>query len=265
VSAAAPIIPAVFEVAGKDGPAILLIHGFGADRLSWLANQQALAAAGRVFALDLPGHGETPLTGPGRLDDLARAVEKAIDSSGIGPVHIIAHSLGGATAIALAAARPDLVRSLGLIAGAGLGKAVDESFLSDYPKSSSPEEMEALLRRLVTRPRLINRQMAERALDQLEAPRVREELTAIADELRRIDQVIEPSLQTVARSTLPRIAVWGAADAIIPLDLDRLGRFDAESLILEDAAHLPHIESPRRVNERLLRWLTAQKPVRSSA
>jgi len=258
VSTTAPIIPAVFHVAGRDGPAILLIHGFGADRLSWLVNQHALAAAGRVYALDLPGHGETPSTGPGRLDDLARAVEKAIEGAGVGPVHIVAHSLGGAVAIALAAARPDLVRSLGLIAGAGLGRAVDESFLSDYPRSSSPQEMEALLRRLVTRPRLISRQMAERALEQLKAPGVRQGLIAIADELRRIESVIEPSFQAVACSPLPRIAVWGAADAIIPLDPDRLGGFGAESLILEDAAHLPHIECPRSVNERLLRWLTAQ-------
>jgi len=88
MSTTAPIIPAVLHTAGQDGPAILLIHGFGADRLSWLANQHAVAAAGRVYALDLPGHGETPLTGPGRLDDLARAVEKAIEGSGVGPVHI---------------------------------------------------------------------------------------------------------------------------------------------------------------------------------
>ena len=115
-----------------------------------------------------------------------------------------------------------------------------------------------MLRRLVTRPRLISRQMAARALEQLEAPGVREGLIAIANELRRIDPVIEPSFQAVARSSLPRIAVWGAADAIIPLDRDRLGRFGAESLILPDAAHLPHIESPRLVNERLLRWLAAQ-------
>ncbi len=258
MSTTAPIIPAVLHTAGQDGPAILLIHGFGADRLSWLANQHAVAAAGRVYALDLPGHGETPLTAPGRLDDLARAVEKAIEGSGVGPVHIVAHSLGGAVAMALAAARPDLVRSLGLIAGAGLGKAVDERFLTDYPKTFSAEEMEALLRRLVTRPRLINRQMAERAAEQLKAPEIRQGLAKIADELRRIDSVIEPSLQTVARSSLPRTAIWGEADAIIPLDPKRLERFGAESLIVKDAAHLPHIESPRIVNERLVRWLTAQ-------
>ena len=258
MSAAPQATPVVFHAAGRDGPAILLIHGFGADRLSWLVNQQALSAAGRVFALDLPGHGETPLTGPGRLGDLARGVEKAIESAGLSPVRLVAHSLGGAVAIALAAARPDLVRSLALIAAAGLGRGVDEGFLAAYPKASSVEEMEALLRRLVARPRLIGRSLAMRALEQLQAPGRREALIAIADELRRIDPVIEPFLEVVARSSLPRIAVWGAADAIIPLDPARVRRLGGESLVIEDAAHLPHVESPRLVNERLLGWLTAQ-------
>ncbi len=242
MTTSAPTIPVVFRAAGQGGRAILLLHGFGADRLSWLVNQQALAAAGRVYALDLPGHGQTPLTGPGRLDDLSSAVEKAIEGPEVGPVHVVAHSLGAAVAIRLAAARPDLVQSLALIAGAGLGRGVDEGFLTDYPKCASAEEIEALLR----------------ALEQLEAPGAREGRIAIASELRRIDPVIEPSFQAVARSSLPRIAVWGAADVIIPLDRDRFQRFGAESLILPDAAHLPHIESPRLVNERLLRWLAAQ-------
>lgn len=259
MSITAPTTPAVHHAAGQNGPAILLIHGFGADRLSWLANQQALAAAGRVFALDLPGHGESPPLAFGRLHDLAGAVENAIERAGLGPVHIVGHSLGGAVAIALASAWPDLVRSLALIASAGLGRGVDESFLYAYPKASSVEEMEALLRRLVARPRLIGRSLAARALEQLRNPGVREGLTAIADELRRIDLVLAPALEVVARSSLPRIAIWGAADAIIPLDLARIRRFGAESLILEDAAHLPHVESPRLVNERLLRWLTAER------
>ena len=259
MSITAPPVPAVHHVAGEDGPAILLIHGFGADRQSWLVNQQALAAAGRVFTLDLPGHGESPPLGSGCLGDFAVAVRTAIESAGLGPVHIVAHSLGGAVAIALAAARPDLVRSLALIAGAGLGRGVDERFLEAYPKASSIEEIEALLRRLVVRPRLISRSLAARALEQLRAPGVREGLIAIAAELRRIDLVIAPSFEAVARSSLPRTAFWGAADAIIPLDPARLERFGAECLILEDAAHLPHVESPRRVNERLLGWVTAQR------
>ncbi len=257
MSPSTPTVPAIVHAAGRDGPAILLIHGFGADRLSWLASQHALAGAGRVYALDLPGHGDTPFTGPGALDALTHAVETAIDGFGLGPAHVVAHSLGGAVAIALAAARPDLVRSLALIAAAGLGRGVDERFLSDYPRCMSLEEMEAVLLRLVTRPRLISRQMAKRALEQLDRPGTRQGLISIADGLRRIDDVIEPPLQAIARSSLRRLAIWGAADAIIPVDPDRLERFGAERFVLEDAAHLPQIESPRLVNQRLLEWLTA--------
>jgi pimeloyl-ACP methyl ester carboxylesterase len=257
VSATLPVVPAVVLAAGSEGPAILLLHGFGADRLSWLANQQALSGAGRVYALDLPGHGETPPIGEGALDALARATGEAIELSRLGPVHIVGHSLGGAVAIVLASMRPDLVRSLGLIAAAGLGRGVDAQFLTDFPKCGSVEEMEVLLRRLVTRPRLVSRQMAARVMGQLEVAGVRGGLAAIAAELARIDSIIEPSLEIVARSSLPRMSIWGAADAIIPLDRDRLRRFGADVLVLEDAAHLPHVESPRRVNEHLLQWLNS--------
>src|SRR5271165_4556032 len=143
--------PAVFHAAGTSGSAILLIHGFGADRLTWVANQQELSAAGRIYALDLPGHGDVALAGAGRIEDLVRAVAEAIDASEIGPVHLVGHSLGGAVAIALAATRPDLVRSLALIAGAGLGQGVNENFLFEYPRSASAEDTEELLRRLVSR------------------------------------------------------------------------------------------------------------------
>ena len=43
--------------AGQDGDVILLIHGYGGDRNSWLFLQEPLAARYRVYALDLPGHG----------------------------------------------------------------------------------------------------------------------------------------------------------------------------------------------------------------
>ena len=36
---------------------VLLVHGYGGDRNSWLFLQEPLAARYRVYALDLPGHG----------------------------------------------------------------------------------------------------------------------------------------------------------------------------------------------------------------
>lgn len=46
-----------FAGAGADGDVILLVHGYGGDRNSWLFLQEPLAAKYRVYALDLPGHG----------------------------------------------------------------------------------------------------------------------------------------------------------------------------------------------------------------
>jgi pyruvate dehydrogenase E2 component (dihydrolipoamide acetyltransferase) len=44
---------------GEGGEAIVLIHGFGGDLDNWLFNIDALAGAGTVYALDLPGHGQS--------------------------------------------------------------------------------------------------------------------------------------------------------------------------------------------------------------
>jgi len=253
------VTPKVHPVAGTEGPPILLLHGFGSDRSSWLANQQELAVAGRVYALDLPGHGETPPVGAGRLSDLAAAVERALEGSGIGQVDVVAHSLGGAVAILLAATRPDRIRSLALIAPPGLCGEVDAAFLAQFPQADSFEEIDALLKRLVSRPRLINRFMVARVRAQLQKPGAREALAAIARDLGRIGAVLEPSIQAVADSALPRLTIWGELDAIVALDRDRLAAFGGETLVLADAAHLPHVESARAVNERVVRWLTERR------
>jgi pyruvate dehydrogenase E2 component (dihydrolipoamide acetyltransferase) len=252
-----PITPKVILAAGGNGPAILLLHGYGADRLTWLANQQELAAVGRVYALDLPGHGETPLGRSGRVADLAGAVERAIDAAGTGPVHVVAHSLGGSVAMALAAARPDLVPSLALIAAGGLGGEVDADFLTQYPRAESSEEIDALLKRLVSRPRLINRFLVARVQAQLQTPGAREALIAIGEDLGRIHSVIAPAFKTIVNSALPRLTIWGETDTIVPLDRARLASFGGDSFVIADAAHLPQIESARIVNERLVAWLSA--------
>lgn len=254
---AAQGVPVLHAVAGTEGPPILLLHGFGADRLSWLANQQELASVGRVFSLDLPGHGETPLVGDGTLGELVAAVEGSLDGAGLGRAHIVGHSLGGAVAIQLAAARPDLARSLVLIASAGLGGGIDEAFLREYPKLDDPEATLALLQRLVSRPRLINRFMVARVLDQLSAPGFRDGLTKIADAIVEINDTIQPSLDALATKDPPRLGIWGGADSIVPIDEAKLARFCAECSVLPGVAHLPQVEAVRDVNERLVAWIKA--------
>ena len=110
------------ELGGGDGTPVLLLHGFGADLNSWMFTQPVLAEGHRALALDLPGHGGSGRdVGAGDGAALSAVVEGFLAALDPGPVHLVGHSMGGAIAALLAARRPDLVRSLTLIAPAGLG------------------------------------------------------------------------------------------------------------------------------------------------
>jgi len=71
-------------------------------------------------AVDLPGFGFSPPPPDGDYSVRAQAaaVVRLIEQRGRGPVHLIGNSLGGAVCVRAAAARPDLVRTLTLLAPA---------------------------------------------------------------------------------------------------------------------------------------------------
>jgi pyruvate dehydrogenase E2 component (dihydrolipoamide acetyltransferase) len=248
---------AAWPLGGEGSPALLL-HGFGSDHFLWLANQQAIATVAFVSALDLPGHGESSMNvGDGTIAALAEKVAAFLDRTGRHKLHLIGHSLGGGVALALAASRPDLVASLVLIAAPGLGRGVDEQFLASFPRLTAPEAALTLMQRLVVRPKLINKHMVARLLDQLERPGAREALARIADGLARSKEALANASISVA--ALPGLVIWGEEDAINPPSPKRLAEFGGETMLVKAAGHLPQVEAPRLVNERICEFLARQK------
>lgn len=106
------------EREGPEGATdLVLLHGgIGTGRYHWSKQVGALAERYRVHLPDLPGHGSTPLPTDGRYDRevLVAAVEGLLDEIGP-PLHVAGFSMGGHTAMALAARRPDVFSSLTLI------------------------------------------------------------------------------------------------------------------------------------------------------
>jgi pyruvate dehydrogenase E2 component (dihydrolipoamide acetyltransferase) len=248
-----------FWTLGGKGPQVLLLHGFGADHLSWLANQQALATEGTVCALDLPGHGESAMdVSDGTVATLADKIAALLDRVGLRDIHVIGHSLGGGVALLLAETRPDLVASLVLIASAGLDDGVDAEFLSAFPRVATEEAATQLLQRLVVRPRLINRHMVARVLAQLERPGAREALERIAAGLTRSRDALASALASTAVRSLRRMVIWGARDVISPVSAKRLDAFGGETVVIAEAGHMPHVEAPRLVNETIVAFLSRQ-------
>jgi len=92
-------------VRGEATP-IVLVHGFGADSGGWLPLITRLGKDRPILALDLPGHGQSALTGAPTFDDLVEAVERCVEAEGVRRGHWVAHSLGGAIAARAAIAPP---------------------------------------------------------------------------------------------------------------------------------------------------------------
>lgn len=102
-----------YELRGA-GPPLTLLHTDGLDRRMWDDQFAAFADHYRVLRYDERGHGASARTTARRapvrdLADLLRAV-------GVGPTALLGIDGGGATAIDLALARPDLVTALILVA-----------------------------------------------------------------------------------------------------------------------------------------------------
>jgi pimeloyl-ACP methyl ester carboxylesterase len=103
------------------GAPLVLLHGIGSARQAWDPVLDRLAERFDVIAVDLPGHGESPLLPSDvepRPDAIAAAVAAFLDSQGVTTPHVAGNSLGGWVALELAAIRP--VRSLTLLSPAGL-------------------------------------------------------------------------------------------------------------------------------------------------
>lgn len=242
---------------GGAGPKVLLLHGFGADRMTWLANQDALLQANDVFVCDLPAHGgQTAIAGTATISTIVDQLIYALDPWNE-RFALIGHSLGGALAIELAARRPDLVTALALIAPAGLGNGIDCDFLNTFSTLSEMDSALELLRRLVARPRLITPQIAQRVLEHLEQPGVRPALRILSQQLADIEMSIKPYVGAVVSSDLPKMIIWGESDQINPFDPTKLATFGDQILALPETGHLPHIETSRTVNGYLTNFLAA--------
>ncbi|NKE10752.1 MULTISPECIES: alpha/beta fold hydrolase [Kocuria] len=99
---------------GRD--VVLCLHGLG-DRKEAFRHLGPLLAQRdyRVLAMDAPGHGDSTVPAPRTSQDVAAVLEQAIEEIGQ-PCLLIAHSAAAAPAVSVAANRPDLVRSLVLLA-----------------------------------------------------------------------------------------------------------------------------------------------------
>jgi pimeloyl-ACP methyl ester carboxylesterase len=104
---------------GEPGPVVVLLHGLAGHCGEWDAAAGWLREGHRVVTLDQRGHGlserhPADTSRSAYVNDVVAVVEVL----GSSPVILVGQSLGGHTAMLVAAARPDLIRALILVEAA---------------------------------------------------------------------------------------------------------------------------------------------------
>lgn len=238
---------------GDGGTPAVLIHGFGGDLNNWLFNHADLAADRAVYALDLPGHGESGKTlETGTIDELASSVVAFLKDRGIRQAHLVGHSMGAVVAMTVATQVPEQVASLSLIAGAGLGEEINRDYIDGFVAGSNRNALKPHLAKLFADSSLVTRQLIEDVVKYKRLEGVDEALRKVAKSA--FDQGVQQrNYRAALKGLAPRtLVIWGSEDQIIPASHAR-GLGDGIAVhVIEGKGHMVQMEAASEVN-RLLR------------
>ncbi len=248
----------------RQGPTIIMLHGFGASLDTWEPWAQTLALRYRVIRVDLPGFG---LTGPDPTGDYSDGRTVALlvglmEKFNIERTHLIGNSLGGRIAWSFAAAHPDRMDRLVLVSPDGFASpGFDYGAPPDIPPVmhalpwAAPRSLlKANLAAAYAQPEALTDATLTRYSDLLRAPGER---LAILERMRQT--VLHEPRPILARIEAPTLLLWGEKDAMIPISnaADYQRHIPRVRLVrLPGLGHLPFEEDPARSLSPVERFLS---------
>jgi pimeloyl-ACP methyl ester carboxylesterase len=222
------------------GPVVLVLHGWGANIEAVQPIVTGLAPVATVYALDLPGFGETEQPPrPWGVEDYQAFVASFMDALAIERPTIVGHSNGGRIAIRMASTEPERASKLVLVDAAGIRpkrtfrwyRRVGMAKVGKYAARFLGAPGERLRSLLVGR---------VASADYLAAGAMQPTL------VRLVNADLRPYMPGIG---VPTLLVWGSNDSETPLsdgrEMERLIP-DAGLVVLEGAGHFSYLDQPSR-------------------
>ena len=249
------------------GPPILMLHGLGGTKASFLPTVAALAPRGRrVIAADLPGFGDSVKPIAGRYDAafFSRAVLALMDEVGLEKTDIIGHSLGGRVTLEVVLDAPERFGRVVLM-------TPSLAWLRERPWAPFLRLIRPELGLLQPAPRPV----VERVVKWLIPGGGSRYAAAGIDEFLRSYTTARgrAAFYASARSIYlerpeqfwdrlrslgpPALFVWGSRDPLVPAAFERHVREavpQAEHVTL-DCGHIPQVERPAELHRAITRFL----------
>jgi pimeloyl-ACP methyl ester carboxylesterase len=264
------------EAGPLDAPPVVFLHGLGATSASFLPMFWDLARDHHVFAVDLPGFGESDK--PVRALDaayFARWLVAWMDAIGLPRAHLVGNSMGGRVALEVALATPDRVDRVVLLSpslawrryrfGARLVRLLRPE-LAVLPMVALQRMVVSSLRSMFARPERVAPAAMNAAADEFVrvfgSPRGRIAFFHAAREIYLEDphgtRGFWDRLPALSR---PSLFIFGEKDWLVPRAFLRHVRRavpSAECEVFEDCGHVPQFELPARTNARARAFLAAK-------
>lgn len=235
----------------NNGDTIVLVHGFGANKDNWTRIARELTDDFNVYAIDLPGHGESskPLDLGYSLEQQVGHLARIIEALGINEMHMMGNSMGGGITALYAATYPKQIKTAVLFDPAGIleyeSEMVDMVLAGDNPLiPSKPGDFE----------RLMDFALEEKPFVPWPILGVMEE-QAIANQA--VNKVIFAAIQKAGfksefRNIIkniedPTLIIWGKEDRILDYrngDVFQKIIPDARLEVMDGIGHAPMIEAP---------------------
>ncbi|MCU0517540.1 MAG: alpha/beta fold hydrolase [Oscillatoria sp. Prado101] len=273
--------PICYQSQGHTGPAVVLVHGFGASWGHWRKNLPVLAKSCRVYAIDLIGFGGSAKPLPGvemsytfetwgqQIADFCRQVAG-------GPVFLVGNSIGCVAVMQAAVDNPDIALGVAML-NCSLRLLHDRrrAELPFYRRIGAPIAQKILNVKWVSQlffNRLATPATVRKIL--LQAYRRQEAVTdelveillAPAKDMGAVDVFV--AFTSYSQGPLPEdllpilpcpaLIVWGAEDPWEPVELGKeFAKFPTveKFITLEGVGHCPQDEAPELVNPILQEWI----------
>ncbi|WP_193043908.1 3-oxoadipate enol-lactonase [Mycolicibacterium baixiangningiae] len=244
-------------VSGRaDGPVVVLSNSMGSTRRMWDRQLPAFEERFRVVRYDTRGHGVSPTPqGPYRIDELADDVIALMDRLDIEHAHLVGLSLGGMTAMRLAARNPDRVDRLALLCTAtALPPASNWAERADTARTRGTGAIAgAVVERWFTAPYRAAHPAVRAGCEAMVAATPAEGYAGCCEAIGALD--LRDDLSSI---TAPTLAIAGSHDPATPVAKLREiadGVKDGRLLVVPDAAHLANAQQPAVVTAALIEHL----------
>lgn len=228
--------------ASLDTPAVICLHGSGADSVVWGYQVSRLSRQFRIIAPDLPGHGQSEGASLKSAEAYAHWVDRFARALELDTFFLMGHSFGGAIVQEYARLYPEKLKGIILIA-TGAGFKFSQAYRELYASGVDIENLAS-----ADIPQSIRQGYA--MLKKVSGPLLHADLLAAGC----FDS--QPWISTVQ---VPALVLWGSADCITPGELpEQLAHMlpNASLQVIENAGHVLMVDSIVACNNAVAEFMT---------